>query len=129
MSTTRLAAEPGRSGWRFDDLLPERAAWHTKAARGGGPFQRCSSPTTGTGRRSSNRSPVPPVPWRGRMRGGRRRRGRRHWDGMSARERTAGPASSGNRSAVKVPWPLSSDGQARSAMVGRAGLWHLPTHQ
>ena len=69
----------------------------------------------GAGRRSSNRSPVPPVPWRGRMRGGQRRRGRRHWGGMSARERTAAPVSSGNRSAVKVPWPLSSEGQASSA--------------
>jgi hypothetical protein len=32
MSTTRLVAELGRSGWRFDDLLPDRPAWHTKAS-------------------------------------------------------------------------------------------------
>ena len=32
MSTTRLAAELGRPGWRFDGLLPGRPAWHTKAS-------------------------------------------------------------------------------------------------
>ena len=32
MSTPRLVAELGRSGWRFDDLLPDRPAWHTKAS-------------------------------------------------------------------------------------------------